>query len=199
VDDLPKIFLVGCFIAGLKDEIYLDVRVKQPKTVSESISVAHLIEEQNQFQKKTSNQFRPSAPRFHPRPQQSSIVGLLGPSPSQQTSQTTGTFSIPIRRLTGQEARERREKGLCFYCDERYVRGHRCSRPQQFIMVDVQSNEEEDDVDIDIEPSEEAIPEISFHALAGTTHPQTFRVIGRVGNRDLSMLIDGGSTHNFID
>jgi hypothetical protein len=32
VDDLPENFLVGCFIAGLKDEIRLDVRVKQPKT-----------------------------------------------------------------------------------------------------------------------------------------------------------------------
>jgi len=38
-------------------------------------------------------------------------------------------------------------------------------------MVDVQPNEEEDDVDMDIKPSEEAIPEISFHALACTTHP----------------------------
>jgi len=199
VDDLLKKILVGCFIAGLKYEIRLDVHVKQPKTLSESISVAHLIEERNQFQKKTSSQFRPAAPPFHPRPQQSSIAGLLVPSPSQRTSQTTDTFSGPIRRLTGQEARERREKGLRFYCDERYVPGHRFSRPQLFMMVDVQPNEEEDDVDIDIEPSEEAIPEISFHALAGTAHPQTFRIIGRVGNRDLTMLIDGGSTHNFID
>ena len=47
VDGLPENFLVGCFIAGLKDEIRLDVRVKQPRTLSESISVAHLIEERN--------------------------------------------------------------------------------------------------------------------------------------------------------
>jgi len=61
-------------------------------------------------------------------------------------------------------------------------------------MVNVQPNEEEDDVEMDIEPSEEAIPEISFHALAGTTHPQTFHVIERVGNKELSVLIDEGST-----
>jgi hypothetical protein len=60
---------VGYFIAGLKDEIHLDVRVKQPKTLSESISMAHLIEERNQFQKKTSNHFRPITPPFHPRQQ----------------------------------------------------------------------------------------------------------------------------------
>jgi hypothetical protein len=160
VDDLPETFLVGCFIAGLKDEIRLDVRVKQPKTLSEYISVAHLIEERNQFQRKTSNHFRPTTSPFHPRQHQNSIVGLLGSSPSQRTSQTTNTFSGPIRRLTGHEARERREKGLCFYCDERYVPGHRCSKPQLFMMVDVQPNEEENEVDMDIELAEEALPEI---------------------------------------
>jgi hypothetical protein len=67
------------------------------------------------------------------------------------------------------------------------------------MMVEVQPNEEENDLDMDIESAEEAIPEISFHALAGTAHPQTFRVIGRVGNKELIVLIDGGSTHNFID
>jgi hypothetical protein len=96
VDDLPEKILVGCSIAGLKDEIHLDVCVKQPKTLSESINVAHLIEERNQFQKKTSNHFRPAAPPFHPRQQQNSTVGILGSSHSQRTSQTTGTFSGPV-------------------------------------------------------------------------------------------------------
>ena len=82
VDDLLENFLVGCFIAGLKDEIRLDVCVKQLKTLSESISVAHLIEERNQFQQKTGNQIRPTAPSYHPRLQQNSMGGILGPFPS---------------------------------------------------------------------------------------------------------------------
>jgi hypothetical protein len=45
VDDLPEKCFVGCFIAGLKDDIRLDVQVKQPKALSKMISVAHLIEE----------------------------------------------------------------------------------------------------------------------------------------------------------
>lgn len=44
VDNLPKQFLVGCFIAGLRDEIRLDVKVKQAKTLSDTIGVARLIE-----------------------------------------------------------------------------------------------------------------------------------------------------------
>lgn len=196
VDDLPENFLVGCFIAGLKDEICLDVRVKQPKNLSESISVAHLIKDRNQFQRKFNNPVRPATtPSFQPKPPHINTMGLLGPAPAQRTTHPTA----PIRRITGQEARERREKGLCFYCDERYVPEHRCSRPQLFMMVDVQQKEEGDDVDMEIVTPEEDIPEISFHALVGTNHPQTFCVIGRAGNTTVTVLIDGGSTHNFID
>jgi hypothetical protein len=57
-------------------------------------------------------------------------------------------------------------------------------------MVDVQLEEEAADVDMDIESLEEAIPEISFHALVGTTHPQTFRVIRKIGNQEVIVLID---------
>ena len=45
----------------------------------------------------------------------------------------------------------------------------------------------------------EVIPEISFHAIAGTEHPQTIRVLGKLKNKNVVVLIDGGSTHNFID
>ncbi|KAL5856752.1 hypothetical protein ACOSQ3_004210 [Xanthoceras sorbifolium] len=109
-------------------------------------------------------------------------------------------FQGPVRRITAQEARDKRERGLCFYCDEKFTPGHRCIRPQLFMMEDVQPGGDADDVDMEIEAtSEEAIPEISFHALAGTIHPQTFRVIGRIGNRELTVLIDRGSTHNFLN
>ncbi|KAL5750258.1 hypothetical protein ACOSP7_024861 [Xanthoceras sorbifolium] len=47
--------------------------------------------------------------------------------------------------------------------------------------------------------AQETVPEISFHAMSGTTHPQTFRVNGRVKNKEIIILIDGGSTHNFVD
>ena len=45
----------------------------------------------------------------------------------------------------------------------------------------------------------ELIPEISLHAIAGTDHPQTLRVIGMLQARKVAVLIDGGSTYNFID
>nr|GEU53787.1 hypothetical protein [Tanacetum cinerariifolium] len=40
---------------------------------------------------------------------------------------------------------------------------------------------------------------VSFHAITGTIHPQTLRFPGKIKNKDVAVLIDGGSTHNFID
>ena len=41
-------------------------------------------------------------------------------------------------------------------------------------------------------------PKISFHALIGTTGPQTFRLSAKINNKPLSVLIDTGSTHNYL-
>lgn len=45
----------------------------------------------------------------------------------------------------------------------------------------------------------DAMSEISFHAIVGTNHPQIIRVLGKLKNKNMTVLIDGGSTHNFID
>ncbi|KAK2665917.1 hypothetical protein Ddye_004491 [Dipteronia dyeriana] len=44
VDGLPEIFLIDCFIARLWDEIRLDVKVKQLKSLQDAIGIARLIE-----------------------------------------------------------------------------------------------------------------------------------------------------------
>jgi hypothetical protein len=57
-------------------------------------------------------------------------------------------------------------------------------------------NSEEDQLEPELI---EVTPEISFHAIIGVEHPQTIRVLGKLQNKSLIVLIDGGSTHNFID
>lgn len=49
------------------------------------------------------------------------------------------------------------------------------------------------------ESETEETPEISLHAMAGTTSPQTMRLRGHLGRQLVVILIDSGSTHNFID
>ncbi|KAL5782524.1 hypothetical protein ACOSP7_007553 [Xanthoceras sorbifolium] len=45
----------------------------------------------------------------------------------------------------------------------------------------------------------ESMPEISFHAIVGTEHLQTLRLQGRLKGRTVTVLVDGRSTHNFVD
>lgn len=40
VDGLPEPFLISCFIGDLFDEIRLDVKMKQPKTLADTICLA---------------------------------------------------------------------------------------------------------------------------------------------------------------
>jgi hypothetical protein len=83
VDGLPETFLIGCFIAGLRDEIRLDVKIKQPKTLVDTIRVAKLVEECNQLQRKPflNNYLLPvmTFQRGHSNPSH----GILGSSPNQ--------------------------------------------------------------------------------------------------------------------
>ena len=41
-------------------------------------------------------------------------------------------------------------------------------------------------------------PTISCNALAGTTTPQTLKIEGHIKKKKVIVLIDSGSTHNFI-
>jgi hypothetical protein len=47
-------------------------------------------------------------------------------------------------------------------------------------------------------PTLDPNPQISLHALMGHTIPQTLKMLGQIQNHHLHVLIDSGSTHNFI-
>ncbi|KAK9189481.1 hypothetical protein WN943_018078 [Citrus x changshan-huyou] len=183
IDGLPENFLVGCFIAGPKDDIRLDVKIKQPRTLTDAIGVARLVEERNNLQKKMSTSFCPSAITGAQRiiPHYSS--GVLGPPQTSKINHNASNSTIPFRRITNQEARERRANGLCYYCDEKFVPDYRCQRPQLFMIED--SNQ----INLAKEPAEpesedhEVMPEVSAYAISGASHPQTFRVMGKLKNK----------------
>lgn len=68
------------------------------------------------------------------------------------------------------------------------------------MMEDLPHLDSEDVNDIQQEQeAHDTIPEISVYAIAGTEHPQTICVLGKLKNKDVMVLIDGDNTHNFID
>uniref|UniRef100_A0A803KU08 Uncharacterized protein n=1 Tax=Chenopodium quinoa TaxID=63459 RepID=A0A803KU08_CHEQI len=98
---------------------------------------------------------------------------------------------------------DKRSRGLCFWCDEKYEVGHNCrgKRPRLY-HIEVEGGEEE--LEEEQETLEEVINEsasaqISLQALDGVSTFHTMRMKGLIGKKCLHILLDTGSTHNFID
>ncbi|KAG8382321.1 hypothetical protein BUALT_Bualt05G0065300 [Buddleja alternifolia] len=99
--------------------------------------------------------------------------------------------------------RARREKNLCYNCDEVFVPGHRCKQRQVYMIM---SQEEEEAYTVDAvdpdPPTEELLYEdmtISINAISGNSDINTLRIKGLVKHSSIQILIDSGSTHCFLD
>ena len=92
------------------------------------------------------------------------------------------------------------EKGLCYNCDEKLSPRHQC-KTQQVYMLEMGIEGVEDDLQYEKTARDEAIvpPKILLHALLEVSTPQTMRVVGSIDGRKLHILIDSGSTHNFVN
>ena len=164
--------------------------------MEEAIEVAQLIEERNLLQQRLSSSFRPTSTKITTRVNVAPASGVIGPAPAMRVANTTP----PLRRLSNHEACNQREKGLCYYYDEKYTPQHRCERPHLFTIIDPSDMPPKDD-EINHLPETEAklIPEISLHPIVGIDHSRTLRVIGMLQAHEVAVFIDSGSTHNFID
>jgi hypothetical protein len=99
----------------------------------------------------------------------------------------------PFKKLTPGEMAEHRKLGLCYNCDEQYVRGHRC--PQLFYLEVADFEEDTAIEEVDEEPE----PVISLHALTGIRLEDTMQIQVKMKDKLLTALLDTGSTHNFVN
>ena len=95
----------------------------------------------------------------------------------------------------------RRDKGLCYNCDEKYSRNHKCK--SKFLLLlhddseDIVENVFEHSSCTELELNDVA-DAISYHALSGNLVPRTLRFSGNIRQSQVSVLLDTGSTNNFI-
>jgi hypothetical protein len=110
-------------------------------------------------------------------------------SPSPYLTQRT--------RMTPQQMDERREKGICFNCDRKYSKGHKCNE-KKVLYIDSEGEEDQEWGPLEDLELEEITLMIYCHELVNINIPQTLKIEGYIKKKKVSVLIDSGSTHNFI-
>jgi len=97
--------------------------------------------------------------------------------------------------------RYRRAKGLCDLCAENWSRDHRCAATVQLHVVQELLELFSLDTDVDtasIVSEGQLFVALSKDAFAGSSGPRTIRFSGTIQQREVSILIDSGSSHSFI-
>ena len=96
-----------------------------------------------------------------------------------------------------------REQGLCFNCDEKFHRGHKCASKAFLLIGD--DEEPFEDAAPSLEPSPDPPDptdpfqaQISLHTLSGHLALEILRLVGLVALHLVLILVDRGSMHNFI-
>jgi len=108
------------------------------------------------------------------------------------------------RSLSPRDIEEKRAKNLYFHYDEAYFPGHKCKAQVYSLEVVEEIKEEEEEEAEGVEEEEGGKPQgepllLSLNALNGISTYHIMRVTGRIKNISLHILIDLGSTHNFLD
>ncbi|GJU14404.1 ty3-gypsy retrotransposon protein [Tanacetum coccineum] len=104
---------------------------------------------------------------------------------------------LAIKWISPAERQERLSKGLCFNCDNRWTRGHKCPGKFLLLMTDSVEDTGEDLTAEDDEAVESGDISI-LNSLVGHGSPRSLQLWGKIGTTAVHILIDNGSTHNFV-
>jgi len=186
-EGMSDAFFRECFISGLKDEICAHVLMARPQSWVDATKrvkeAQHVVSSQN------------IKPSFIPH------IKPVTPTPSTP---------LKIQKLTRAEMAERQLKGLCYNCDDKYFLRHKCKEQNLFMAISEDVSEEDVEAPLvfvspgptDITPPSnppkvESV--ISLNDLTGFSAPQTLKLIGYIKHMKVIILVDSGSTHNFIN
>ena len=148
---------VQLFTGGLPDQIRIDVELQAPMDLQRAMSLARAYERRSVTLQPTATN---RSSRFPPRATAAPQITATPTSTTPTATTAPPAPSLPFRRLTPSEMVERRRQGLCYNCDEPYVRGHKCPR---LFYLEVTDFMEQDPEVQDEGHQEEQPPLISLH------------------------------------
>ncbi|KAL4574682.1 hypothetical protein LXL04_021518 [Taraxacum kok-saghyz] len=195
---------LGSFIKGLRPVIKNELRLWAPNELGRTMELAQQIEKKNRAI--WANRFGSLGYRTSTQLKNPNTTNTPSSSPFTSASKGDGYFrrnSGEDRPLTESQIQEKRAKGLCYKCDDKWSRGHQCKKQVNVILVYEEEAAEAEDKLIErvthLEMAELIEPvEVSLHSIAGLTSPKTMKLRGTILEQPVVALVDPGATHNFI-
>lgn len=202
VTGMTEEVLESTFINRLKPDIKIEVRLLSPVGLGQLMEVAQKVEDRNSAlkaipaQKHTKESLAPN--RWTEKK----------PVVFPTRTVTLGEKSIGLcreyttRRMSDAEWQQRKEKGLCFRCNEKYTVGPQCKNRELRVLL-VQEGEREDGEGGGLQEDDDPIDvaekvELSLNSVVELTKSGTMKIKGTVKQKEVTILIDCGATHNFV-
>lgn len=163
--------ILDCFLSGLKPDIRREVLAQSPFSLTKAVALAKLFKEKYQPKPKpffpSSTRHVTPIPSYTQPSKQPTLPPLLPTPPYKPHLQTPKPTQI--KYVSAAEIQLRRDKGLCFTCDEKFSHTHRCPNRQYLLLI----GDEDDPPNLDPDPPDQPNPEpdqphLSFNALKGS-------------------------------
>ncbi|GJS21448.1 transposon ty3-G gag-pol polyprotein [Tanacetum coccineum] len=205
VTDISETLLISFYISGLKPNLQRELLVAKPATLGEVFALARVTEARLMDQQSgtvitttatsITSQPKPATPRFSGPKTDVGKPPLL-PTPTSVSSNIANK-PLAIKWISPAERQERLNKGLCFNCDNKWARGHKC--PGKFLLLMAEDGDGTgQDMEADATDAVESGDISILNSLIGHGSPRSLQLWGTIGSGEVHVLIDNGSTHNFV-
>jgi len=123
-----------------------------------------------------------------------SLPALL-PTPSLPSTRPNNTKKISPAKM-----QLRWEKGLCYFCDDKFTFNHKCPNRHVMMLQLEETNEDHQELQSELQcmDSHKEDHHLSLNALKRGLGVGTIRFQAYINQLPISVLIDGGSSDNFI-
>jgi len=208
-----SLYFTTCFVDGLRDDIKSAIIVQRPSDLDTACVLAKLLEEvADQIKVKDIKrpEFLSSSRSFHhgavplPLPPRADCPG---PSASAQDRRGMDAARYkPVDEKLAALRAYRRAKGLCEKCAERWSRDHKCAESVQLhalqevwelLQLEDSGSLADQEGQVEGTPSGELFA-LSLAAVHGGKSPKTLKLSGVIQGKEVTMLVDSGSSHTFV-